>query len=92
MKSLVRRTIQFFPSQNILQLSKLQLRLDSHLYLLSKDETDVSDPSLVLEEAYAIKGGPVVVNVVGSWRRRSGLTIPGLIPSQFCKVVLSLNP
>ena len=79
-----------FP-QNILQLSKLQLRLDSHLYLLSKDEVDVSDPSLVLEEAYAIKKGPVVVNMVGSWRRLSGLTIPGLLSSQCCKVALSLN-
>ena len=66
-----------------MQLPKLHLRLDSHLYLLRKVEKleageDDSDPSLVLEEAYAIKEGPLVMNEVGRWSKLGGLTIPGM--------------
>ena len=66
-----------------MQLSKLHLRLDSHLFLLSKvEEVEVgeadSDPGLVLEEAYAIKKGPLVMNEVGRWSKLGGLTIPGM--------------
>ena len=67
-----------------MQLSKLHLRLDSHLYLLSKVEEvevgeEASDPGLVFEEAYAIKKGPLVMNEVGRWSKLGGLTIPGML-------------
>ena len=89
----MRDLIKYFP-QNLLQLSKLQLRLDSQLYLLSKEEALVdendSDPSLVLKESYAIKKGPVMINVVGSWSRSRGLTITGR-PSMVTMLHMEVN-
>ena len=71
--------IDCFP-QDILQLSKLELRLDSHLYLLSVEVDDAGTDSIfVMEEAYAIKNGPAIINLVGSWSAESGLIIPGLL-------------
>ena len=71
--------IDCFP-QDILQLSRLQLRLDSQLYLLSEEAGDAGTDSLfTMEEAYAIKNGPAIINFVGSWSAGSGLIIPGLL-------------
>ena len=79
-----------------MQLPKLHLRLDSHLYLLRKVEKveageDDSDPSLVLEEAYAIKEGPLVRNEVGRWSKLGGLTIPGMPMTMLQHPVSQIN-
>ena len=52
-------------------LEKLKLRLDSGLFLYERK----INASVVLHEAYAIKGGPPRSQVIGSWSIQDGLMV-----------------
>ncbi len=52
-------------------LTKLKLRLDSQLYLFERVQEEI-----LLHEVYAVKSGPQISKMLGSWTPKGGLDIP----------------